>query len=158
MRQFTLNKFLSVADILMVLLIFVLKFFLIKFILLRKYQTVEKKQLLMILSVFGKFIFSNQDQIKQLHKKPGALSCFSQKHVYLDCLTSNAVFPNTFARILFINFGIVAGKQLNLEKQKVIFVQASRHLGITPLTQKRINSPKKSAIMDRILLEFHNTT
>ena len=32
------------------------------------------------------------------------------------------------------------------------------HLGITPLTQKRVQNPKKPAIMDHILLEGHNAT
>ena len=36
--------------------------------------------------------------------------------------------------------------------------QASENLGITPLTQKRVKNPKKSAIMDHILLEGHNVT
>ena len=39
-----------------------------------------------------------------------------------------------------------------------LFVKASEHLGITPLTQKRDKNPKKSAIIDHILLEDHNAT
>ena len=37
-----------------------------------------------------------------------------------------------------------------------LFVRASKHLGITPLTQKRVKNPKKFAIMDHISLEGHN--
>ena len=42
--------------------------------------------------------------------------------------------------------------------EKHHFLRASEHLGITPLTQKRVKNPKKSAIMDHILLEDHNAT
>ena len=44
------------------------------------------------------------------------------------------------------------------ETEGHLFVRASEHLGITPLTQKRVKNPKKSAIMDHILLEGHNAT
>ena len=44
------------------------------------------------------------------------------------------------------------------ETERYLFVRASEHLGITPLTQTRVKNPKKSAIMNHILLEGHNTT
>ena len=44
------------------------------------------------------------------------------------------------------------------ETERHLFVRASEHLGITPLTQKRVKNPKKSAIIDHILLEDHNAT
>ena len=44
------------------------------------------------------------------------------------------------------------------ETKRHLFVRASEHLGITPLTQKRVKNPKKSAIIDHILLEGHNAT
>ena len=44
------------------------------------------------------------------------------------------------------------------ETERHLFVRASEHLGITPLTQKGVKNPKKSAIMDHILLEGHNAT
>ena len=44
------------------------------------------------------------------------------------------------------------------ETERHLFVQALKHLGITPLTQKRVKNPQKSAIMDHILLEDHNAT
>ena len=37
------------------------------------------------------------------------------------------------------------------ETKRHLFVRASEHLGITPLTQKRVKNPKKSAIIDHIL-------
>ena len=44
------------------------------------------------------------------------------------------------------------------ETERHHFAQALEHLGITPLTQKRVKNPKKSTIMEHILLEGHNTT
>ena len=58
--KFTSNKFLSVRDILMILLIFVLKFFLINFILPKEnFQTDEKKQLLITIPFLGHLYFES---------------------------------------------------------------------------------------------------
>ena len=57
---------------------------------------------------------------------------------------------------LIYKFRVVAAAQLIMGK--LIFVRASEYLGITPLTQKRLKNPKKSAIMDHILLEDHDAT
>ena len=43
-------------------------------------------------------------------------------------------------------------------KLRHLFVRASEHLGITSLTQRQVKNPKRSAIMDHILLEGHNAT
>ena len=54
--------------------------------------------------------------------------------------------------------------QLIMDSQKRhFFVRASKHLDITPLAGKRAKSPKKSAILDHILLQgedaiFENST
>ena len=42
------------------------------------------------------------------------------------------------------------------QTERHLFVRASEHLGITPLTQKRVKNLKKSAIMDHLLLAGHN--
>ena len=39
-----------------------------------------------------------------------------------------------------------------------LFVRALEDLRITPLTEKRVKNPKKSAIKAHILLEGHNAT
>ena len=44
------------------------------------------------------------------------------------------------------------------ETKRHLFVRASEHLRITPLTHKRVTNTKKSAIIDHILLEGHNAT
>ena len=38
------------------------------------------------------------------------------------------------------------------------FVRTSEHLGMTPLTRKRIRNPKKSAIFYHILLKGHDAS
>ena len=42
--------------------------------------------------------------------------------------------------------------------EKNLFVWASEHLRITPLTQKWVKNLKKSAITEHVLLEDHNVT
>ena len=41
------------------------------------------------------------------------------------------------------------------ESERHFHIRASEHLGITPLTGKRVVNPKKSAINDHILFENH---
>ena len=57
MRQFSSNNFLRVTDILIIFLIVVLKSFSINFTLSKIYQTIEKKQLLIILPFLGHLSF-----------------------------------------------------------------------------------------------------
>ena len=45
-----------------------------------------------------------------------------------------------------------------MESTKDIFVRASEHSGMTPLTGKQVKNPKKSAILDNILLKSHDTS
>ena len=44
------------------------------------------------------------------------------------------------------------------ESERHFFVRASEHLGMTPLTGKRVKNPKKSAVLDHILLKGHDFT
>ena len=39
-----------------------------------------------------------------------------------------------------------------------VFVRASEHFGMTPLTGKLVRNPKKSAIFDHILLNGHDAS
>ena len=74
MRQFTSKKLLSVTDILKILLIFVLKCFLINFILPKKiYQTIEKKQLLIILPFLGHFSFESRNRLNSCIKNQSCI-------------------------------------------------------------------------------------
>ena len=42
--------------------------------------------------------------------------------------------------------------------KKNVFVRASEHLGITPLTGKFVKTPKKSAIFDHMLLDSNKAS
>ena len=53
---------------------------------------------------------------------------FSQKPVYLVYLNLRTVFQNTFPRILFINFRIVAATQLIMVKLRDIFLYEHRRI------------------------------
>ena len=42
------------------------------------------------------------------------------------------------------------------ESEEHVFMRASEHLGMTPLTRKGVKNPKKSAIFDHILLNGYD--
>ena len=44
------------------------------------------------------------------------------------------------------------------QAQRYFFVRASEHLGITPLTDKFVKTPKKSAIFDHMLLDGYKAS
>ena len=44
------------------------------------------------------------------------------------------------------------------DSERHFFVRASEHLGMTPLTGKRVKNPKKSTIFDHILLSGHDAS
>ena len=44
------------------------------------------------------------------------------------------------------------------QRQRHIFVRAYELLGITPLTDKFIKTPKKSAVFDHVLLDGHKAS
>ena len=53
---------------------------------------------------------------------------FSQKHVHLAYLNSKTVFLTTFARILFINFRVVAATQLIIVNLRDTFLYERRSI------------------------------
>ena len=44
------------------------------------------------------------------------------------------------------------------KSERYFFARASEHLGMTPLTAKRVRNPKKSAIFDYIFLKGHDAS
>ena len=158
------NEIFSGTDILIILLIFVLKFFLINSILPQKnYQTVKKKQLLIILPFLGHLSFETRNRIKscirnqlpfcslriafQSKTRPSNLFRFKESVPKYLCLHLIYKFPCSCCNLPYY-----------CENERHLFVRASEHLGITPLTQKKVKNPKKCSIMDDILLEGHNAT
>ena len=120
---------------------------------------VEKKQLLITFPCLGYLSFETRNMSNSCTRNQ-LPSCslrieFQSKPTYLTYLNSKTVFQKTFACILFISF------RLHLiydETERHLVLRRLEHLGITPLTQKRVKNTKKSAIIDHILLEGHNAT
>ena len=123
-------KFLSVTDILMILLI--KKFFDKLYITKKIYQTVEKKQLLIILPFLGHLSFETRNRLNSRIRNqlpPCSLRiAFQSKPVYLTHLNSKRVFLNTFARILFIKFHVVAVAQFIMVKLRDTFLYERRSI------------------------------
>ena len=84
--------------------------------------------------------FQSKTRLSSLFKFKDSIPKYLRSHAIYKCLCSccNATY-----------YG---------ETERHLFVRASEHLGITPLTQKRLRSLKKSAIIDHILLAGHNVT
>ena len=106
-------------------MITVLKTFLKNFIYQKNYQTVEKKQLLIILPFLGYLSFETRNRLNSCIKSqlPSTfLLYFSSKPVYLAYLNSKAIFLNTFVHISFIDFRIVAARQRIMVKLRDTFL------------------------------------
>ena len=139
------------------------KFFYKLYITKKIYQTVEKKQLLITLPFLGHLSFETRNRLNscirnQLHScslriafqsKIRLSSLFKFKESIPKYLRSHLTYKFSCSCCNATYYG---------ETERLLFVRASEHLGITPLTQKRVKNPKKSAIMDHILLEVHNAT
>ena len=80
------------------------------------------------------------------HSKTRLSSLFKFKESILKCLCPHLIYK--FSRNC-------CNATYCGETERHLFVRASEHLGITPLTQRRVKNPQKSAIMDHILSEGH---
>ena len=139
------------------------KFFDKLYITKKIYQTVEKKQLLIILPFLGHLSFETRNRLNScirnqlpscslriaFQSKTRLSSLFKFKESIPKYLRSHLIYKFSCSCCNATYYG---------ETERHLFVRASEHLGITPLTQKRVKNPKKSAIMDHILLEGHNAT
>ena len=139
------------------------KFFDKLYITKRIYQTVEKKQLLIILPFLGHLSFETRNRLNSgirnqlpscslriaFQSKTRLSSLFKFKESIPKYLRSHLIYKFSCSCCNFTYYG---------ETERHLFVRALEHLGITPLTQKRANNPKKFAIMEHILLEGHNAT
>ena len=148
----------------MILLIFVLKRFLINSLLPNKiYQTVKKKQLLIIFPFLDHLSFETRNRIKSCigNQLPSCSlrTAFQSKTCPSSLFKFKEHIHNYLRPHLTFKFHCSCRNGTCYdETERQLFVQASEYLGITPLTQKRVKNPKKSAIMDHILLEGHNAT
>ena len=139
------------------------KFFDKLYIIKKIYQTAEKKQLLIILPLLGHLSFETRNRLNScirnqlpscslriaFQSKTRLCSLFKFKESIPKYLRSHFIHKFSCSCCNATYYGETEGH---------LFVRTLEHLGITPLTQKRVKNPKKSAIMDHILLEGHNAT
>ena len=139
------------------------KFFDKLYITKKIYQTVEKKQLLIILPFLGHLSFETRNRLNSCIRTQ-LLSCslriaFQSKTRLSSLFKFKESIPKYLRSYLIYKFSCSCCNATYFgENERHLFVRASEHLGITPLTQKRVKNPKKSAIMDCILLEGYNAT
>ena len=84
-----------------------------------------------------------------LQSKTHLSSLFKLKESTPKYLSLDLIYKFLYSRCNVTYYG---------ETERHLFVRASEHLGITSLTQKWVNNPQKSVIMDHILLKGHNAT
>ena len=148
----------------MVFFIFVLRSFLINSILPKNiYQMVEKKQFLIIFPFLGHLYFEIGNGLNNCIRNQ--LSSCSLRIVFQSktCLSSlfklKESIPKYLRLHLIYKFSCsCCNATCYGETERNLFVRALEHLGIIPLTQKRVKNPRKSAIIGHILLEGHNAT
>ena len=150
----------------MIVLIFVLIFFffLINSMLPKKYyQTVEKNQLLIILSFLGHLSFETRNRLYNCIRNQ-LPSCslriaFQSKTCLYNLFKFKESIPKYLCLHLIYKFSCsCCNASYYGETERQLFVRASEHLGITPLTKKRVKNSQKFTIIDHILLESHNAT
>ena len=122
---------------------------------------VEKKQLLIILPFLGHLSFEARNRLNSCirHQLPScSLRIAFQSKTLLSSLFKfkDSIPKYLCSRLIYKLSCTCCNTTYYGETERHLFARASGHLGITPLTQKRVKNPKKSAIMDHILLERHN--
>ena len=125
----------------------------------KMYQTVEKKQLMIILPFLGHLSFETRNRLNSCirNQLPSCLLRIAfQSKTHLSSLFKFKKSIPKYLRLHLIYTFLCSCCNTTYfgETERHLFVRASEHLGITPLTQKRV----MSAIMDHILLEGHNAT
>ena len=120
------------------------------------YQTVEKKQLLIVLPFLGCSSLETRNRlnsciINQLpfcsliiafKSKTRLSSLFKLRASILKYFCSHLIYKLSCSCCNAAHYG---------ESNRDLFVRVSEHLGIISLTQKRAKNPKKSAFMELIL-------
>ena len=126
-------------------------------------DTVNKKQLLMVLPFLGAQSFLVRRRVQScirntipycslrilFQSKTRLSSLFWFKDIISKEISSRLVYKFTCSCCNATYYG---------ESERHFFVRAFEHLGMTPLTGKRVRNPKKSAIIDHILLNGHDAS
>ena len=127
------------------------------------YQTAEKKSLLIVLPFLGRLSFETRNRLSSCIKSQlpfcSLKIAYQSKNRFSNLFKFKESIPKYLRSHLIYKFMCSCCNATYYgETKRHLFVRASEHLGITPLTQKRVKNPKKSAIIDHILLEGHNAT
>ena len=140
----------------MILLIFVLNCFFDKLYVTKKnYQMVEKNQLLIILPFLGQLYSCIRNQLPYCSLR----IAFQSKTCLSKLFKFKQSIPKYLCFHLIYKFSCsCCNASYYGETERQLFVRASEHLGITPLTKKRVKNSQKSTIIGNILLQSHNAT
>ena len=127
------------------------------------YQTAEKKSLLIVLPFLGRLSFETRNRLSSCIKIQlpfcSLKIAYQSKNRFSNLFKFKESIPKYLRSHLIYKFMCSCCNATYYgETKRHLFVRASEHLGITPLTQKRVKNPKKSAIIDHILLEGYNAT
>ena len=120
-------------------------------------DTVNKKQLFIVLPFLGAQSFLVRKRLQSCIRNTipycSLRIVFQSKTRLSSLFRFNDIIPKEISSHLVYKFTCSC---CNLtyygESARHLFVRASEHLGITPLTEKRVRNPKKAAVFDHILL------
>ena len=126
-------------------------------------DTVNKKQLLIVLPFLGVQSFLVRKRIESCIRNIipyCSLRIVCQSKTRLSSLFwFKDIMPKEISSHLVYNFTCSCCNATYYGgSEKHFFVRASEHLGMTPLTGKRVRNTKKSAIFDHILLNGHDVS
>ena len=123
---------------------------------IKLYQMVEKKQLLIVIPCLSRSFFEIRNKLNG-YVRTCLLPFCSVRIAFhsITCLSSLFKFEGSIPKYLRSNliykFSCSFCNSIIIMKLRDTFlVRVLEHLGITPLKQKRIKNPKKFATMDHI--------
>ena len=127
------------------------------------YLTAERKKLLIVLPFLGSLSFKIRKRLSSCLKKHlphcELITVFRSKNRFSKLFQFKDRIPDFLRSNLIYKFSCSCCNATYYgETERHLFVRASEHLGITPLTQKRVKCPKKSAIGEHILMTGHQSS
>ena len=126
-------------------------------------HTVDKKQVLLVLPFLGLLSFEIRSRLEKCFKNyiPYCLLkvVYQSRSRISNLLNFNdAVNTKLSSHIVYKFMCSCCNTTYYGQTQRHFFVRASEHLDITPLTGKFVKTPKKSAILDHMLLDGHKAS
>ena len=126
-------------------------------------MTVPQKELLIILPFLGKLSLKIRNRLQNCIKNNIPFCklkvAFQSKNRLATLFRFKDVIPKELDSNLVYKFSCSSCNATYYGKTKRHFkVRASEHLGMTPLTDKHVKSPKKSVIFEHILLKGHQAS